>query len=76
MKPGADRGLVEINVEECKGCGLCTDACIPKVLRLSASLNRYGYHPVEYEGRGCSGCGLCFVVCPEPGALRVLKLAA
>lgn len=76
MNPAAGRGLVEVSTEECKGCGLCIDACTPKVLRLAEFLNRYGHHPVEYTGSLCSGCGLCFVVCPEPGALRVLKLAA
>jgi NAD-dependent dihydropyrimidine dehydrogenase PreA subunit len=29
-----------------------------------------------YDGHGCNGCGLCFFVCPEPGAIRVFKLAA
>ena len=28
-----DRGTVEMNSEECKGCGLCVEACPPKVLR-------------------------------------------
>jgi len=70
------KGRVDIDREECKGCGLCVEACIPKVLQLSEVLNRYGYHPVEYSGTACSGCGLCFVVCPEPGALAVWKLAA
>ena len=50
-----DRGLVETNSEECKGCGLCTEACPPKVLRLADRLNRYGYHPAEYLGSGCTG---------------------
>ena len=45
-------------------------------LRLSDRLNRYGYHPVAYEGQGCTGCGICFFVCPEPGAVTVLRLAA
>ena len=46
-----DRGTVEMNSEECKGCGLCVEACPPKVLRLAEGLNRYGYHPAEYRGR-------------------------
>ena len=33
VKP--DRGSVEMNSEECKGCGLCVEACPPKVLRLA-----------------------------------------
>lgn len=74
IKP--DRGTVAVNREECKGCGLCVEACVPKVLRLDAALNRYGYHPALYDGRGCTGCGLCFFACPEPGAITVYKLAA
>lgn len=72
----ADRGMVTINAEECKGCGLCVEACVPHVLRLAEALNRYGYHPALYDGHGCTGCGLCFWACPEPGAVTVYKLAA
>ena len=71
-----DRGMVETNSEECKGCGLCVAACPPHVLQLSERLNRYGYHPAEYLGAGCTGCGICFFACPEPGAIRVLVRAA
>jgi 2-oxoglutarate ferredoxin oxidoreductase subunit delta len=80
MKEGSmkatDRGMLELNVEECKGCGLCVEACPPKVLFLSASLNRYGYHPASYRGAGCTGCGICFFACPEPGAIVVLRATA
>ncbi len=72
----ADRGSVELNSEECKGCGLCVEACPPKVLKLSARFNQYGYHPAEYTGAGCTGCGICFFACPEPGGITVLRLAA
>lgn len=74
IKP--DRGTVTINREECKGCGLCVAACVPHVLSLGEALNRYGYHPALYSGRGCTGCGLCFWACPEPGAITVYKLAS
>jgi NAD-dependent dihydropyrimidine dehydrogenase PreA subunit len=72
----ADRGLVEVDTEECKGCGLCVEACPPRVLRLSGELNCYGVHFAEYLGAGCTGCGICFYVCPEPGALTVYRVAA
>jgi NAD-dependent dihydropyrimidine dehydrogenase PreA subunit len=72
----ADKGFIEINRQECKGCGLCVEACVQKVLHLSAHLNHYGYHPAEYDGHGCNGCGLCFYACPEPGAIRVFKAVA
>ena len=71
-----DKGNVTIDTAECKGCGLCVEACTPKALHLSEGLNRYGYHPAVYAGHGCTGCGLCFYACPEPGAIRVYKRAA
>jgi 2-oxoglutarate ferredoxin oxidoreductase subunit delta len=71
-----DRGLVEFNSEECKGCGLCVESCPPKVLHLSDRLNHYGYHPAEYLGSGCTGCGICYFACPEPGGITVLRRVA
>ena len=73
VKP--DRGPVEMNSEECKGCGLCVEACPPKVLHLAKGLNRYGYRPAVYLGNGCTGCGICYFVCPEPGGIQVWKRA-
>jgi 2-oxoglutarate ferredoxin oxidoreductase subunit delta len=70
------RGKVDVNQEECKGCGLCVESCPPKALRLSAELNHYGVHPAQYLGEVCSGCGICYFVCPEPGAITVYRLAA
>jgi NAD-dependent dihydropyrimidine dehydrogenase PreA subunit len=64
-----------MNPDECKGCGLCVEACTPRVLRLAEHLNRYGYHPAVYTGHGCTACGLCFYVCPEPGGITVYKRA-
>lgn len=72
---GPDRGFVTIDLNECKGCGLCVAACTPGVLSLAAGLNHMGYHPAQYAGHGCTGCGLCFYACPEPGAIVVYKLA-
>jgi NAD-dependent dihydropyrimidine dehydrogenase PreA subunit len=68
-----DKGNVHIDSEECKGCGLCVDACAMKGLSLDEGLNHYGYHPARYAGHGCNGCGLCFYACPEPGAITVYK---
>ncbi|MBO8131655.1 MAG: 4Fe-4S dicluster domain-containing protein [Candidatus Marinimicrobia bacterium] len=66
-------GYVVIDIEECKGCGYCVDACPVKVLMQSDRFNRYGYHYAEYIGEGCTGCGICFYNCPEPGAITVFK---
>ena len=69
-----DRGSIQVDTEECKGCGLCIEACPPKVIALSERLNHYGYRTATYAGSGCTGCGICFFACPEPGAITVLRL--
>ena len=68
-----DRGLLRTNQEECKGCGLCIEACPPRVISLSERLNPYGYRTAVYAGHGCTGCGICFLACPEPGAITVYR---
>jgi 2-oxoglutarate ferredoxin oxidoreductase subunit delta len=67
------RGLVAVNVEECKGCNLCVVACPVDVLHLADNFNTHGYSPAEYDGEGCTGCGVCYYACPEPGAITVYK---
>ena len=69
----SSRGMIVIDAEECKGCGLCVEVCPPTVLKISEALNRMGYHPAEYKGIECTGCGVCFYVCPEPAAITVYK---
>jgi Pyruvate/2-oxoacid:ferredoxin oxidoreductase delta subunit len=73
---GEPRGKVAVDVEECKGCGLCIDCCPPKCLELTPELNAYGVHPARYTGRDCTGCGICFYCCPEPGAITVYRVKA
>jgi len=69
------RGFVTIDEDECKGCGLCVDACPPGCLHLAPALSAYGVHPATYDGEGCTGCGICFYCCPEPGAITVYLYA-
>ena len=71
---GQARGNVTIDVEECKGCGLCVESCPPKCLELAPELSSYGVHPARYTGHDCTGCGICFYCCPEPGAIAVYRL--
>ena len=65
--------MLRVDEDECKGCGLCVEACPPKVIRLNDHLNHSGYRTAMYLGTGCTGCGICFMACPEPGAITVLR---
>ncbi len=49
---GQARGKVTVDVEECKGCGLCVESCPPKCLELAPELSAYGVHPARYTGAG------------------------
>jgi 2-oxoglutarate ferredoxin oxidoreductase subunit delta len=59
------RGTVVIDVERCKGCDLCIDACRPGVLTMTVhERNSKGYlYPRLSEG--CTACRACAQVCPD-----------
>lgn len=67
------KGHVEIEVDQCKGCGVCVEVCPPGVLELAEELSPYGVHAAQYKGEGCTGCSICYYVCPEPGGITVYK---
>jgi len=56
-----------VNVELCKGCGLCVGACPKHILALSRSrLNKKGHSPVELQKpEECIGCAFCATMCPD-----------
>jgi 2-oxoglutarate ferredoxin oxidoreductase subunit delta len=58
-------GTVVIDVDACKGCDLCIDACPPNVLVMTTDVtNARGYrYPVLLAG--CTGCKICAQVCPD-----------
>jgi NAD-dependent dihydropyrimidine dehydrogenase PreA subunit len=64
---------VEIEVNLCKGCGLCIENCPPDVLFFATQFNVLGYQFAQYTGIGCTGCEACFFSCPEPGAITVIS---
>ena len=65
-------GKVEIDIEKCKGCELCTAACKEGVLFLSKSLNFKGYRYILAKNEFCTGCVNCALVCPD-GVITVYR---
>jgi 2-oxoglutarate ferredoxin oxidoreductase subunit delta len=59
------RGTVVIDVEACKGCDLCIDACRPGVLSMTThDRNTRGYRYPELRP-GCTACQACSQICPD-----------
>jgi 2-oxoglutarate ferredoxin oxidoreductase subunit delta len=59
------RGTVVIDVEACKGCDLCIDACRPGVLTMTVhERNTRGYRYPELRP-GCTACMACSQICPD-----------
>lgn len=60
-----ERGTVVINVESCKGCDLCIDACRPGVLVMTElERNSKGYR-YPFLLNGCTACQACAQICPD-----------
>ena len=75
MKKGSEHQetTVIVHFDQCKACGLCIKHCPKKVLERGKKINVLGYEATVYTGEGCIGCGTCFYICPEPGAITVIK---
>ena len=55
-----------IDMERCKGCGLCVNVCPKNVLELSNEVNTRGYFPA-YQARpqDCVYCTACCIMCTD-----------
>jgi len=73
-------GKIVINIERCKGCGLCIAVCSKGGVIISKQSNKSGYFPAEpapskVEGANntdCTGCASCAIICPE-AAIEVYR---
>ena len=55
-----------VDVEKCKGCGLCVVACPSKVIELAREVNGKGYNYAYMANpEACTGCANCALVCPD-----------
>ena len=59
------RGTITIDMETCKGCELCVEACPQDSLELSKEINKQGYHYAVLVKDNCTGCVNCALVCPD-----------
>ena len=60
------KGTIVVDVERCKGCGVCTVNCPTEVLALNRDVNSKGYNFAYMEKPDdCIGCANCAMVCPD-----------
>jgi 2-oxoglutarate ferredoxin oxidoreductase subunit delta len=58
-------GKIIIDIQRCKGCGLCVQVCPKNSIVISKQSNKTGYFPAETDNRNCTGCALCAIICPD-----------
>jgi len=57
---------IVIDLQHCKGCGLCVAFCPKGALRMAESISRRGVNPAEVvDEDACVGCLNCTLVCPD-----------
>jgi len=61
-------GKIIIDVERCKGCGLCVTVCPKNCIVISKMSNKSGYFPAQPKNPStaeCTGCAACAIICPD-----------
>ena len=57
---------IQVDIERCKGCERCIDACPQDILGVSEKLNTKGYkYSCVVDKSRCIGCRLCAISCPD-----------
>ena len=68
------KGTIVVDVERCKGCGVCTVNCPQKTVELGKKVNSKGYYyAIITQQDVCTGCANCGIVCPD-GAIKVYRV--
>jgi len=58
-------GKIIIDIERCKGCGLCVTVCPKGCIIISKCSNKSGYFPAQATNMECTGCAMCAIICPD-----------
>lgn len=71
----AIKGKVTVDLNYCKGCGLCVEFCPKKVLKIDTErVTNMGYNPAAMANEDeCIACGICYRMCPD-SAITVEKI--
>ena len=69
--PDTFRGKIEVDVEKCIGCGLCTKLC-PALNVLTVKETKNGKKLAAVDISRCIFCGNCAYNCPK-GAINMTK---
>ncbi len=69
------KGDIILDIEKCKGCELCVEACTQQSLEKAREINTKGYLYIVKIEDNCTGCVNCALVCPE-GAITVYRKKA
>jgi len=68
------KGAIVVDIQKCKGCGVCIPACPTEVISLAAEVNGKGYNfAYMAQPDECIGCANCAIVCPD-GVITVYKV--
>jgi 2-oxoglutarate ferredoxin oxidoreductase subunit delta len=50
------KGAIVIDIEKCKGCGLCVEVCPQDVIVLGNNVNAKGYFYADIINEDCTAC--------------------
>jgi len=58
---------VTFDIDRCKGCGLCVDACPKHILTIATdTINVKGHSPAKItDQEACIACAFCATMCPD-----------